>query len=88
MRNLCGCRHFCDLEVLCEVQPFGNTFSVAVSRNFFATVSRCPWLLRAFAGSKEIDGSCGCDVEDEAVVELDDSPGTTNGTKFSDLQRV
>ena len=28
------------------------------------------------------------DVEDEAVVELDDSPGTTNGTKFSVLQRV
>ena len=30
-----------------------------------------PSLLRLFAGSKEIDGSCGGDVEDEVVVELD-----------------
>ena len=36
-----------------------------------------PTLLRVFAGSKEIDRSCGGDVEDEVVVELDDSPGTT-----------
>ena len=44
-----------------------------------------PSLLRVFAGSKEIDGSCGGDVEDEVVVELDESPGTTYGTKFSFL---
>ena len=41
-----------------------------------------------FAGSKEIDRSCGSDFEDEAVVELDDSPGTTKRTKFSVVQRV
>ena len=35
-----------------------------------------------------MDRSCGGDVEDKAVVELDDSPQTTNGTKFSVLQRV
>ena len=45
MRNLCGCRHFCDLEVLCEVlQPFGNAFTVAVSRNSFAAVSSRPFV--------------------------------------------
>ena len=30
-----------------------------------------------FAASKETDRYCGGDVEDEVVVELDDSPGTT-----------
>ena len=34
------------------------------------------------------DRSCGGDVEDEVVVELDDSPGTTKRTKFSVLQKV
>ena len=47
-----------------------------------------PSLLRVFAGSKETGRSCGGDVEDDAVVELDDSPGPTNGTKFSVLFRV
>ena len=47
-----------------------------------------PSLLRVFAGSKETDRSCGGDVEDEAVVELDDSSGPTDGTKFSVLFRV
>ena len=42
-----------------------------------------PSLLRVFAGSKERHRSCGDDVEDEVVVELDDSPGTTKRTKFS-----
>ena len=33
MRNVCGCKHFYDLEVLCKVlQPFGHTFA-AVSRS-------------------------------------------------------
>ena len=32
--------------------------------------------------------SCGCDVEDELALELDDNPGTTGGTKFSVLQRI
>ena len=82
MRNICGCWYFCgfwyfcDLEVLCEVlQPFGNTF-VAVS------------LLHVIAGSNEMDRSCGGDVQKEAVEELDDSLGTTNGTKFLVLQKV
>ena len=45
-------------------------------------------LLSVFAGSNETDRSCGGDDEEEVVVELDDSPGTTNGTKFSVLQKV
>ena len=65
---------FCDL-----LQPFGNTFA-AVSRNFFAAISR--------SGSKATDRFCGGHVEDEVVVDLDDSPGTTNGTNFSVLQWV
>ena len=47
-----------------------------------------PSLLRVFAGSRETDRSCGGHVEDEVVVELDGSPGSTHGTKFSVLQRV
>ena len=42
-------------------------------------------LLREFAGFKE---SCGGDVEEELVLEFDDSPGTTKGTYFSVLQRM
>ena len=58
----------CDLEVLCEVlRP-----AEAPSPQFLAA----PSLLRIIAGSKE-DRSCGGDVEDEAVVEFDASPGTT-----------
>ena len=44
--------------------------------------------LRDFAGSSEMDRSCGCDVEEELVLEFDDCPGTTKGTKFSVLQKV
>ena len=89
MRNICHYRYFCDLEVLWEVlQPFGNTLPVAVLRNSFATVLCSFLLLRVFAGSTEIDRSCGGDVEEEVVVELDDSPGTTKGTNFSVLQKV
>ena len=47
-----------------------------------------PSLFRIFAGSKEKDRSSGGDVEDEAVAELDDCPGTTDGTKFSVLLKV
>ena len=43
-------------------------------------------LLGVFAGYDEIQMSCRSDVEEEVVVELDDNPGTTNWTKFSDLQ--
>ena len=32
--------------------------------------------------------SCASDVDEKVVVELDDSPGTTNGTKFSIHQKV
>ena len=45
-------------------------------------------LLRMFDGSNEADRSYGGNVEEEVVVELDDSPGTANGTKFSVLQKV
>ena len=34
------------------------------------------------------DESCGCDVEDELVLEFDDRPGNIKGTKFSVLQKV
>ena len=43
--------------------------------------------LRIFSGSKEIDGSCEGDVKEKDVVELDDSPGTTSGTKVSVPQK-
>ena len=40
-------------------------------------------------GREEVlDEPCGDDVEDELVLELDDSPGTTKRTKFSVLQRM
>ena len=45
-------------------------------------------LHHVFAGSNEMHKSCGGDVEEEDVVELDDSPGTTNGRKFSVPQQV
>ena len=45
-------------------------------------------LLLGFAGSNEVDLSCGCDVEEELVLVLKDSPGTTKGTKFSVLQKI
>ena len=44
-------------------------------------------LLRIFAGSNEKDRSCEGDVDEDVVVELDDSPGATNGTKFWVLQK-
>ena len=40
-----------------------------------------PSSLRRFAGSAELDESCGNDAEDELVLELDDSPGDSNGHK-------
>ena len=44
--------------------------------------------LRFVAGlEKVLDESCGGDVEDELVPELDDNPGTTRGTKFSVLHK-
>ena len=79
-KSVCGRKYFCDLEVLCEVlQPFGNTFPVAVSRNSFDFA----YLL---APMKQIDPAKG-DVEEKVVAELDDSPGTTHGTKISVLQK-
>ena len=42
-----------------------------------------PSSLRIFAGCIEIDRFCGGDVEEKVVGELDDSPRTTYGTKFS-----
>ena len=35
-----------------------------------------------------LDESCGIDVEDELVPELDDTPGTTRGTKLFVLHTV
>ena len=36
----------------------------------------------------ELDESCGGDVEDEALPELVDNPGTTRGTKLSVLHMI
>ena len=45
--------------------------------------------LRSVAGLEDVlDESCGGDVEDELVPELDENPGTTRGTKFSVLHRI
>ena len=57
-----------------------------VSHQFLSAASP----LRSSAGLGDVledvlDESCGGDVEDEAVPEFDDSPGTTRGTKFSVL---
>ena len=41
-----------------------------------------PSLVLVFAGSIETDESCVGNVEDEVVVELDDSPGSTKGSVF------
>ena len=44
--------------------------------------------LRKLAGLENVlIESCGDDVEDELVLELDDNPGTTTGTTFSVLKR-
>ena len=56
-------------------------------------VNRASFLVRVrhFALVAELqdvrDESCGGDVEDELVPELDDNPGTTRGTKFSVLHK-
>ena len=45
--------------------------------------------LRSVAGLDDaVDESCGGDVEDGLVPDLDDNPGTTRGTKCSVLQRI
>ena len=74
-RNFCRCKDFCDLDVLCE---FTSDDSGTHSLQFPVI----PSLLRVFTGSTEKGWSCGAEIEDETVVELDDSLGTTNGTKF------
>ena len=44
--------------------------------------------LRSVGGLEGVlDESCGVDVEDELVPELDDNLGATGGTKFSILQK-
>ena len=45
--------------------------------------------LRSVAGLEDVlDESCGIDVEDELVPDLDDKPGTTRGTKLSVLHII
>ena len=44
--------------------------------------------LRFLAGLEDaLDESCGSDIEDELVPELDDNPGTTRGTNISVLHK-
>ena len=59
-------------------------FPAASTRQFHGASSS----LREFAGFNEVDESCGGDVEEELVLELDDSTGPTKGTKFSVLQGI
>ena len=84
-----GCKYFCDLEVLCEVPPaireYLSRCSVPQLPCYSSSVASS--LPRVFAGSNEKDRSCEGDVDEEVVVELDDSPGATNGTKFWVLQK-
>ena len=51
-------------------------------------ISRVSSYLRVVAGPNETNKSCGGDVEEEVPGELDEDPGTTNGTKFSLLQKI
>ena len=37
---------------------------------------------------RDLDESCGNDVEDELALEIDDKPGTTIGTKFPASHRI
>ena len=53
-------------------------FPAASTRHFPGVSSS----FREFAGFNDVDESCGGDVEEELLLELDDSPKTTNGTKF------
>ena len=74
-----------------EVSQAVSRCSLAVSIFCFSGGLRhipdTPSSLRRFAGSAELDESCGNDAEDELVLELDDSPGTATGTKFFVLHR-
>ena len=57
----------------------------SVSRQFPGAGSS----LRSVAGLESVlDESCGNDVEDELVPELDDNPGTTRDTKLSVLHFI
>ena len=58
--------------------PFPLQFPATPSQQFPVA----PSLLRVSAGSKERDRSCRGGVEEEVVVELDDSPGTANGRSY------
>ena len=51
-------------------------FPAASTRQFPGASS----LLREIAGFNEVHESCGGDVEEELVLELDDSPRTTKST--------
>ena len=89
MRNLCGCWHFCILEILCEVlQPFGNTLAAVSSKLLVAVLPQLPRYFATLWDPMKLVRSCGCDVEEELVLEFDDSPGTAKGTEFSVLQNV
>ena len=59
-------------------------FLTASTRQFLGASS----LLHELAGFNEIYESCGGDVEEEIVLGLDDSPGTTREARFSFLQRI
>ena len=104
LRNVCGHRHLCPLdclwtptiqEDLANGRPnldchssFYFWFGLlgrSLSRQFPGAVSS----LRSVAGPEAVlDESCGIDVEDELVPELEDTPGTTRGTKLSVFHNV
>ena len=82
MSNIFGCRYFCDLEILCEGPPAVRVYLPQFPATPLLQSSGASSLLRMFDGSNEADRSYGGNVEEEVVVELDDSPGTANGTHF------
>ena len=71
MRNVYGCWHLYALEVLCEVL---QAIREDPASCFQLLLSSASSLLREFAGLNKVDESYGSDVEEELVLELDDSP--------------
>ena len=101
VRNVCGCRHFCIFEILCELPPTilegPRTRSpearlLSLFFEFCGESRQFPGVgssLHSGAGLGHVrDESFGGYGEDELVPEFGDNPGTTGSLKFSVLQRI
>ena len=64
-----------------ETSWFSAKFSCHSGRSSLLFLAASTRQLLKFAGYNEVGDSSGSDVEEELVLELDDSPGTTRGTK-------